>query len=222
VTDSLLSYAGTRDSVTGTRWGMVQHTGGHGQIEASLGAGNVYAGGGYQLFDGTHVVSNRRVDAGAGYSVPNFKQSDAELTSGIDLIYLGYSKAVEGFTVGQGGYFSPQYFFAANIPLDYRGKAGDFSYHLGVVAGYAKWKENASPLFPLDAILQAQADAAARANPLVPSHNQAQGRSGFTGGLRADGDFDITPTLRLSGGVAYDKAASWNETRVSVRLRNLF
>lgn len=46
----------------------------------------------------------------------------------------------------------------------------------------------------------------------ILSRNGALERSGFTVSLPVDRDYGITPTLKLFGRVAYDKAASWNET----------
>ena len=144
------------------------------------------------------------------------------MTTGVDLVYFAFDNNQRGFTLGQGGYFSPRNFVAFNIPVDYRGKLGDLRYRLGATAGYASFREDASPLFPSDPVLQAQAGAAARVNPLVPTHNQAQTRNGFVGGGRVDLDYQLSDALTLGGRLRYDKAANWNETRVSVQLENRF
>lgn len=221
VLDSLLSYAGVKDA-GGQTWGGVTQTGGHAQLEAGLGAGSVYAGGGYAVYGGQHVVRNTKVEAGTGFSYPIYKDRDGELTTGVDLIYFAFANNQRGFTLGQGGYFSPKNFIAFNIPVDYRGNLGDLRYRLGVTAGYASFREDASPLFPSDPLLQARAEAAAVVNPLVPTHNQAQTRNGFVGGVRVDLDYPLSDSLTLGGRARYDKAANWNETQVTVRLENRF
>jgi Tfp pilus assembly protein PilF len=222
VLDSLLSYAGAKDGASGQTWGGVTQTGGHVQLEAGLGAGTAYASGGYAAYDGQHVAHNAKVEAGAGFSYPIYKDRDGEVRTGLDLIYFSFDNNQRGFTLGQGGYFSPRNFVAFNIPLDYRGKLGDLRYRLGATAGYASFREDASPLFPSDPVLQAQAETAARANPLVPTRNQAQTRNGFVGGVRVDLDYPLSDALTLGGEVRSDRAANWNETRATVRLENRF
>ncbi len=222
VLDSLLSYAGVKDGSSGQTWGGVTQTGGRIQLEAGLGAGTAYAAGGYAVYDGQHVAHNAKIEAGTGFSYPVYKDRDGELTTGLDLVYFAFNNNQRGFTLGQGGYFSPRNFVAFNIPVDYRGKLGDLRYRLGATAGYASFREDASPLFPSDPVLQARVEATARVNPLVPTHNQAQTRNGFVGGVRVDLDYPLSDALMLGGGLRYDKAANWNETQVTVRLENRF
>jgi len=222
VLDSLLSYAGAKDGSNGQTWGGVTQTGGRVQVEAGLGAGSAYAAGGYAVYGGQHVARNAKVEAGAGFSYPVYKDHDSELTTGVDLVYFAFDNNQRGFTLGQGGYFSPHNFIALNIPVDYKGKLGDLRYRLGATAGYASFREDASPLFPSDPALQAQVESAAQTKPLIPTHNQAQTRNGLAGGVRVDLDYPLSDTLMLGGSLRYDKAAEWTETRVTVRLESRF
>jgi len=222
VLDSLLSYAGTKDGATGQTWGGVTQTGGRVQLESSLGEGGAYVAGGYAAYDGQHVAHNAKVEAGAGFSYPVYKDRDGELTTGLDLVYFKFDNNQRGFALGQGGYFSPQNFVAFNVPLFYKSKLGDLRYRIGGTAGYASFREDASPLFPNDPGRQAQVEAAARVNPAVPTRNLAQTRNGFVGGVRVDLDYPLSDALTLGSRLQYDKAANWNETRVSVQLENRF
>ncbi len=222
VLDSLLSYAGERDPVTGQTWGGVTQTGGRVQLEAGIGAGSAYVLGGYAILDGDKVVRNNRAEAGAGFSFPLIKQPDSELTAGLDLVYFGYDNNQRGFTFGQGGYFSPQRFTAVNLPVEYRSRIGDLRYKLGGMIGYARFREDASALFPNNPFLQSQAEAANRVNPLIPTRNQSQTKNGVIGGVRIELDYPLTDTLSLAGSMRYDKAADFQETRVSVRLESRF
>jgi hypothetical protein len=222
VLDSMVSYAGERDPASGTTWGGVTQTGGHAQIEAGVGAGYIYAGGGYAVFDGTHVERNSKVEASAGFGYPIYKGGDAELTSGINAIYFKFDNNQRGFTVGQGGYFSPQSFVSFNIPVDYRSRWGELKYRVGGSLGFAQFDEQASPLYPIDSNLEAAAMAAAVGNPLVPTTNQGQNKSGFVGGVRVDLSYPLSDTLELAGSVAYDQAPQWQESKVSVRLQQRF
>ncbi|MFC7735748.1 cellulose synthase subunit BcsC-related outer membrane protein [Roseomonas sp. GCM10028921] len=226
VTDSLLSWAGAVDDRTGARWGSVMRTVGRAQVEVPIGAGFAYAGGGYASFDGEGVANNTRVEAGAGLSMPIVKTASGELTGGVDLVYFGYDRNLRYFTLGHGGYFSPQQYTALNIPVDYRGRAGDVTYRVGATAGYAAYREDRAPLFPNSPALQSQAEALATSSAGSGAPFNAfyagQSQSGFVGGVRAELDWAISPGLTLGGAVRYDKAANFDETRVLLRLQNRF
>ena len=221
VTDSLLSWAGAVDDNGRGGWGGVVRTGGRGQVEVPLGAGFVYAGGGYASFDGQGVAGNTRFEAGAGLSLPVHRSAAGELTAGVDLVYLGYDRNLRYFTLGHGGYFSPQQYTALNIPVDWRGRVGDVSYRLGATAGYASYREDRAPFFPNDPGLQSRAESDAASTGGSAFHG-GQSQSGFVGGVRAELDWAISPTLSLSGAVRYDKAADFDETRLLMRLQNRF
>ncbi|TCZ57820.1 cellulose biosynthesis protein BcsC [Roseicella aquatilis] len=213
VTDSLLSWSGMRDPASGASWGGVVRTGGRAQLEVGTRPISFYVGGGYSSFTGDHVASNSRVEAGAGALWTAYRKPDEELTAGLDLVYFGYDKNQRLFTYGNGGYFSPQSYVAALIPVDWRGRNGNLSYRLGGTVGYQTYREKAAPYFPLDPGLQAQADQAAAGNPALLSGLAASSNSGIMGGLRADLEYAVTPNLRLGGLLRYDRTANWNEAR---------
>ncbi len=223
ITDSLLSYAGERDPVTGVTWGGVTRTGGHGQLELGLGGGGyAYAGGGYNIVTGQNVANNNEVEAGAGFGYPLYKQGDSTLLSGLDLVYFRYANNQRGFTIGQGGYFSPQDFAAINIPLDYRSTWGRLQYHLRGTLGYDTFREEGSPLYPLDPLLQAAAEAAAATNPDIPTHNLAQDKSGVVGGIQVDLRYPLTDVLALAGGFVFNEAPQWQQGSVYIKLDGRF
>ncbi|MBP0494641.1 cellulose biosynthesis protein BcsC [Roseomonas indoligenes] len=226
VTDSLLSWAGAVDDRTGITMGPVVRTGGRAQLEVPIGRGYAYAGGGYATFQGENVQSNTRYEAGAGLSLPLFRNTAGELTGGLDLVYFSYDKNLRYFTLGHGGYFSPQQYMAFNVPVDWRGRMGNVAYRIGGTAGWARYREDRAPFFPGDAGLQAQAEALATSSAGTTTPATAfyagQTQSGFVGGVRAEVDWAITPDLNLIGSLRYDKAADFDETRVLVRLQNRF
>lgn len=219
VTDSLLSWSGQRDPQSGRVWGGVVRTGGRAQLEYSAGPMSFYAGGGYSTFEGEGVADNSRIEAGAGMSYAVFRRPEEELTTGLDLVYFGYDKNLRHFTLGHGGYFSPQSYAALNLPVDWRSRSGDFSWRLGGTIGFASWREKSAPLFPTDAGLQAQVQAAAASDPTLLARYPGQARTGVTGEARADLEYAVTPQLRLGTALRYDRAANWNEARGLVYLR---
>ncbi|HZF74919.1 MAG TPA: cellulose synthase subunit BcsC-related outer membrane protein [Acetobacteraceae bacterium] len=201
VTDSLASWAGQRDSL-GRTFGGVVRTGGRAQLEYTAGPATFYAGGGYAVFEGQNVEDNNRVEAGAGLSYAVFRRPDEELTTGLDLVYLAYDRNQRAFTFGNGGYFSPQSYAAVNLPVDWRGRSGDWSWRLGGTVGYANWRED-----PVQGFAGSTTSLA------------GQSQSCATGGARGDLEYALTPQLRLGAGLRYDRAADWNETRGQFYLR---
>jgi Tfp pilus assembly protein PilF len=213
MTDTLLSWAGMRDPATGQVWGGVVRNTARGQLEYTVGDTGFYVGGGYSTFEGKGVADNTRIEVGAGVSHAIFRRPDEELTTGLDLVYQSYDKNLRLFTLGHGGYYSPQSYFSASIPLDYRGRYGDLNYRLGGTAGIASWREDKAPYFPDDSGRQAQLEALAAADPSIAGFYPGQSQTGFTGGLRADAEYAVTPTLRLGAALRYDKSADWSEAR---------
>jgi Tfp pilus assembly protein PilF len=221
MTDSLLSYGGQRDPLTGRSWGGVVRTGGRAQIEFSAGPATFYAGGGFAQLDGQGVADNNRIEAGAGMSYTVYRRLDEELTAGLDLVYFAYDRNLRYFTLGHGGYFSPQSYAALNVPVDWRARSGDLSWRLGATVGFASWQEDEAPLFPGDAGLQGRLVAAAASDPTLRTTYAGQTEAGFTGGLRADLEYQLSTQLRVGAGLRYDQAADWNETRGFAYLRYL-
>ncbi|KAA2214449.1 cellulose biosynthesis protein BcsC [Teichococcus oryzae] len=213
MTDTMLSWAGMRDPVSGQLWGGVVRNTARGQFEISAGDTNFYVGGGYSTIEGDGVADNTRIEAGAGLSHALFRTADAELVTGLDLVYQSYDKNLRLFTLGHGGYYSPQSYVGATIPLDYRARAGLLSYRLGGTVGIASWREDRAAFFPTDGGRQSQLEALAAADPTITAFYPGQSQTGFTGGLRGDLEYEVTPVLRLGAALRYDKSADWSEAR---------
>jgi tetratricopeptide (TPR) repeat protein len=213
MTDSLLAWGGVRDPGTGRQWGGVVRTGGRGQLEFQSGETAFYVGGGYYQITGEGVVDNSRYEFNAGFSTPVWRGTTDEVTSGVDLVYIAYDQNLRYFTLGHGGYFSPQSFMAVTVPVDYRGRSGNLAYRLGASVGYSTFSEDRAPLFPNDPGLQAQMAGIAAGDPTASAFYASQSKSGISGGLRGDIEYLITPQLRIGGALRFDRSADWNETR---------
>lgn len=227
VTDSLLSYAGTQDARTGETWGGVIRNRGHINLEFGTDAADFYLGGGGALVTGTNVQQNNEVEFGAGAGFPVYKSGDQSLRAGLDLVYFSYTNNLSNFTLGQGGYFSPQNYFAALIPLTWRDKVSEnLSYEIGGALGYQTYHENSSPIFPLDPALQAQLNQI-QANPAthiagVNTSYPANSASGVTGNAHGLIDYRLAPNLHIGAKFAYQHAGNFYEGAASVYARYIF
>lgn len=219
VTDSLLSWAGARDGLTGQSWGSVVRTGGRAQVEYTQGPATFYAGGGYSVFQGENVRDNARVEAGAGMNYAVVRRPNEQVTVGLDLVYFAYDENLRFFTLGHGGYFSPQDYTAVNVPIDWRARSGDWSWRLGASVGYALWSEDRSPIFPNDPALQGALAARVGQDPRIQAFYPSQSEAGLVGSVRADLEYALTPDLALGATFRYDRSADWNEGRTGVYVR---
>ena len=213
VTDSLLSYAGTKDPATGIPWGGVTRSRAHAQLEFSLRDVNIYAGGGYSVLDGENVVSNQEYEFGTGGSYPVWRDKNDELRLGLDVVYFGYERNLDFFTLGNGGYFSPQSYFATLIPLKYTVKSNDLTWSIGGSLGYQTYDERSSLVFPNNPAYQSALVAEAA---LVPTPLQTtlpgQSASGPVGGAQGAVEYHVTDSFVLGGQASYQHAGNWSET----------
>jgi Tfp pilus assembly protein PilF len=212
VTDSVLSYAGTKDPATGISWGGVTRTRGHAQLEFALHDLNVYAGGGYSALNGENVISNHEYELGAGGSYPVWRTADEEVRVGLDLVYFGYDKNSDFFSLGHGGYFSPQSYFATMIPVKYTVKADDWTWSIGGTLGYQTYNEKSALIFPNNPALQNAlvAEAALISTPL-PTSYPGQTSSGPVGGVEGSVEYRVNSSFVLGGQATYQHSGNWSE-----------
>ncbi|HEY8614409.1 MAG TPA: cellulose synthase subunit BcsC-related outer membrane protein [Roseomonas sp.] len=222
VTDSLLSWSGMRDPQSGAGFGGVVRNTGRAQIEYFSGRVGAYAGAGYSSITGHNVADNNRIEAGAGLSYAIFRNPDEELVTGLDLNYFAYDKNLRLFTLGHGGYFSPQTYVGASIPVDYRARRGNWAYHIGGSIGVAHFREKSMPYYPTNGALQAVLEAQAGADSNISAFYPSQRQTSVTAGARADVEYAITPSLRIGASARYDRSADFNETRGLVYARYRF
>ena len=222
VTDSLLSYAGTFDPGTGTTWGGVTRTRIHAQLEFNPGQANFYAGGGYDWLQGQNVLDNTELELGAGGSYPIYQTPSDQVRVGLNLVYFDYSKNEDFFTLGYGGYFSPQTYVAALIPVTWQATRGNLTYTLGASVGVQTYNEDGAPLFPSNPGLQAAADALAATNTQVQSSYASQNSTGIAGSINGRFEYHLTPMLTVGGSGGFQRAGNWNEADMMAFARYTF
>lgn len=73
------------------------------------------------------------------------------LNVGAGIFGMHYDHNERGMTFGQGGYFSPNIYFLASVPVSWTGHYGnDFHYTVNGSAGLQTFQEASAPYFPLD------------------------------------------------------------------------
>ncbi len=171
VKETQLSYSGLRDPGSATAtfdgkiWGGVIANGGDVQFAHNSTLSGFYFGVGGQYITGQHVLDNTRLHGNAGSYWRVFTLPDlGNLVLGANFFGMHYAHNLRYFSYGQGGYFSPEAYFLAAMPISWTGRYGpDLHYAITGSIGAQSFQENSEPYFPLDAGLQA-----AFHNPLVP------------------------------------------------------
>ena len=223
VTDSLLSFAGQRDPLTGQSWGGVTRNRGHLQLEGTVGTVSYYAGAGGGVLVGDNVKSNTEVDAGAGFSLPVWTTPTQEVRVGLDLVYFGFDRNLNNFTFGSGGYFSPQQFFAALFPVNYKQQlTPDLSYSVGGSVGVQTFRAKSELVFPNDPAQQSALTQLASTNSSVPTRIAGFTDTGVAGGAHADIDYRLTNNLHIGARAGFDKSGNFTEGTGLVYARYVF
>ncbi|MBP0494733.1 cellulose synthase subunit BcsC-related outer membrane protein [Pararoseomonas indoligenes] len=226
VTDSVLSWAGVRDAQSGLTFGGVTRNTGIAQLEYYPGRFGGYVGGGYSYITGNNVADNQRWQAQGGVSYAIIRNPEQELVTGLDLVYFNYQKNLRNFTLGNGGYFSPQTYVSAAVPIDWRERRGNWAYRVGASAGVGYFRERGTAVFPNNPNLQSDLEQAAGrelANGfIIPTRYSGQSTTNFVWGARADLEYALTPTLRVGLSGRYDKSADFEEARALVYARYRF
>jgi tetratricopeptide (TPR) repeat protein len=224
VTDSILSYAGYRQVLSGPFWGGVTRTGGRIQFEYSPDArSGLYAGGGVHALTGGNVVRNTRYEAGVGGFYTVLRQPGQSVTIGMDLRYVGHDRNAGGFTFGHGGYFSPSQSVVASLLGEYRAQWGDWTFRGIGAVGYQSFRTASAPVFPTNPFYQAQIEAQAAAAPEVFQARLPGARSsGPTGSLFANLEYAATPHLRLGLAGRYERVGNYEDTVAFFYLRYRF
>jgi cellulose synthase operon protein C len=144
IRDSLLSYAGARDPGTGQVWGGVVSNTGSLQLSHDVRGTGQYVTLNYGFIQGTNVPDNWKVGGSAGVYLRVVKG----LSLGLAASGMHYDKNLSFFSLGQGGYFSPQQYYVASIPISWFARHRRFEYQIRAGLGVQYVSEDSSPFFP--------------------------------------------------------------------------
>ena len=157
-----------------------------------------------------------RAEAGGGriLSGPTAPPTD-ELRVGLDLVYFGFDKNLSGFTFGQGGYFSPQSYFAAPGAgeLDVPKRSTNLTYfgwRRARLAGFP-WTSHRHTT-PATPGLQAQLQTIAAGVPgLQTSYRQPERQRRGPAPSTPAAEYSVTPKLKVGASGSYQHAGDYDE-----------
>ncbi len=212
VTESFLSFAGTSDPRTGRQWGGVTKSSGKIAIESAIGQWNTYLQAGGGVINGTNVADNTEYEVGGGATYPIWKYGTEELRTGVDVHYSHFDKNLRYFTLGQGGYFSPQRYISAMVPITYKNQFGrDWSYEFDGAVGYQEFSEKSTPYFPTSPALQSAIVAETASDNLVSATYKGTHSSGISGGVSARVDYKVTPSFTVGARANFQNSGVYQQ-----------
>ena len=167
VVETQLSYAGLRDpgsiSITypGNIWGGVIATGGGARFDFGDERAGFYVSAAGSDLTGSHVLQNSKFEGSMGaYFLAHTFPGYGKLNVGVSLFGEHFAHNERGLTYGLGGYFSPNSYFLASVPITFAGRYGNnFHYTVAGAVGVQTFQEDSQIFFPLDRGLQTTFEA---------------------------------------------------------------
>ena len=221
VKDTQLSYAGMRDPGTtsaifeGNIWGGVISTGGGARLDVGTEKSGLYVSAAGYVLDGYHVLENRKYEGtmGAYFRVKSWP-AYGSLNIGASFYGMHYDYNERGLTYGQGGYFSPNVYFLAGVPVTFNGNyKRDFHYTLNGSVGLQTFQEDKAPYYPLDLFLQTGAS-----NPYYTLNSN----TGLNYGINAQGSYRIADHWYVGGFLTGNNTNNYNLISGGFFVRYLF
>lgn len=209
VRESILSYTGMRDPYTGKQWGRVLRKGVRLNGLQQLGNNwSVSAAINLEYLDGESVETNRHAgvfaSVGKNLDLPAFSYA----VLGLGFNYDHYQKNLSHFTLGHGGYFSPERFVSIGPALDFLTRENQQFIVKGRLAfATVSIAEAASPWFP------GNDDG----NSYASSKN-----NGMSYTAEATGVWRINDRLQIGGALSERNAPQYRDETGMLFLRVLF
>ncbi|MBV6819711.1 cellulose biosynthesis protein BcsC [Rahnella sp. PD12R] len=154
VSSSLLSFAGAKDPGTGTTWGGVRATGASLGLSYDQGLANgVWADVSAHQLTGENVEDNTRERLMGGYYYKVINEDNRRATVGLSSMLWHYQKDLSGYTLGQGGYYSPQQYFSLSVPVNYRQRTENWSWQLGGSVSWSRSSTSDEKRYPIQNLI---------------------------------------------------------------------
>ncbi|MDX7732157.1 cellulose synthase complex outer membrane protein BcsC [Aeromonas caviae] len=216
VSSSLLSYGGTVDPGTGISWGGVRANGIRLDLSRDLGGAVGFWGSAQQhLLTGKNVPDNWRTRLMGGGYYKFVNETHRRASVGLSTMLWHYQQDLGGYTLGQGGYYSPQGYFSLSVPVSYRQRTPDWSWELGGSGSWSYARTDDSRRYPLEGLLPAG----------LPDRNapvKGGSSSGFGYTLNGVVEHRLTEHWRIDGRVDIQQADDYAPSHVTLFLRYTF
>ncbi len=231
VVETQLSYAGLRDPgsatplYSGNIWGGVISTGGGVRFDGGNAKAGYYVSADGADLTGYHVLENYKFEGSAGaYFLAHTFPGYGRLNIGAQLFGMHYNYNELGLTYGLGGYFSPQAYILASVPVTFTGRYGNaFHYSIAGAVGVQSFQEDNQIYYPLDRGLE---NGVVCTNVQLATQSCGQTpRTTNTGGnysVNAEGAYRIAEHWYAGGFLSANNTNNYNTVTGGFFVRYLF
>lgn len=221
VKDSVLSYAGTVDPMSGQFWGAITKTGAKVGIGFDDGFVGMYGNLAGYSYRGSNVDNNTAFDIALGGYLRPIKDKQHELQTGVHVSFEAFDKNLGHYSLGHGGYFSPQDYVAIALPIKYSETHDNYKFSINFAPGFQSFTEDSAAYFPDDSELQSILDVLARLDLVNESVYSANSKTGFGMSLNAEGEYEFSSSFTLGGKLGFDSFGNYQETTAQLYLKYL-
>jgi len=88
-----------------------------------------------------------------GYYYKMINEDNRRATIGLNSMLWHYQKDLSGYTLGQGGYYSPQQYFSLAVPLNYRQRTDNWSWQVGGSVSWSRSSTSDQQRYPLQNLI---------------------------------------------------------------------
>lgn len=156
LSNSLLSFAGAKDPRTGIEWGGVMANGAALGLSWDQGNANgVWVDLSHHQLKGKNVADNTRSRLMAGYYRRLINTPNERLTVGVNSMLWRYKKDLGEYTLGHGGYYSPQTYMSLSLPVSYAKRTVNWSYVLEGSVSVSRVKTRDMAYYPERNLIEA-------------------------------------------------------------------
>lgn len=222
ISSSLLAFAGQKDTNTGTTWGGVRATGGGVSVSYDKGEANgVWSSLNMDSLTGKNVEDNWRIRWMTGYYYKLINENNERLTVGVSNMLWHYDKDLSGYSLGQGGYYSPQEYVSFALPVTWRKRTENWSWELGGSVSWSHSKTNDGMRYPIQSLIpDNQVDA--NGDPLYsdkgePVNGSSSSGTGYT--ARAIIERRVTSNWFVGLGVDIQEAKDYTPSHALLYVR---
>ncbi|WP_162538091.1 cellulose synthase subunit BcsC-related outer membrane protein [Granulicella sp. WH15] len=237
VKETQLSYAGLRDpgSATpvfgGNIWGGVVSTGGGIRFDLGDERSGFYISADGSDLTGVHTLENSKFEGLMGaYFLAHTWPAYGKLNVGATLYGAHFAHNERGMSYGLGGYFSPNVYFLAAIPVSFTGAyKTNFHYSIAGSVGLQTFAEDNAIFFPLDPALQTAFSSNANCTLAgITAHSAACAQyptnsdTGLNYGLNAEGAYRIADHWYAGGFLSANNTNNYNSVSGGFFIRYMF
>lgn len=228
MSNSVLSFAGMKDPRTGIVWGGVVATGATlGLSWDQGGKDGVWASLAYHKITGKNVAGNNRTRLMGGYYRRLVNNADERLTVGLHAMYWRYGKNLSEYTLGHGGYYSPQRYTSIGPSASYARRTANWSFIIEGSASIANSRSDSGSYYPLSSQITRPWHKLSGLGSNISSFNNANSfsgssSSGFGYWVRGIAERRLSNNLIAGAGFDWQRSKDYSPSRFMLYLRYTF